>query len=87
MASTGAHNNREGNPLGRWRRRAVRLSLALALLAPAACANPCKDLANRLCNTPGCTEAQCGRWHERTARVPSETCEAGLRLLDRERLR
>ena len=59
----------------------------LCSLGLTACNNPCEDLANRLCNAPGCDPTQCERWHERTARVPTETCEAGLRSLDRERVR
>jgi len=62
--------------------------LMLAICAASAgCSNPCEDLANRLCASPGCEAAQCERWHERTGRVPTETCEAGLRSLDRERIR
>ncbi len=68
--------------------RLLRCLATLALLACVwGCSNPCEELANRLCATPGCEPMQCDRWHERTARVPTETCEAGLRSLDRERVR
>ena len=69
------------------KRIALALFLGCMCLPVAACNNPCKDLANRLCASPGCDTAQCEQWHKRTARVPTETCEAGLRSLDRERVR
>lgn len=68
-------------------RVAAGLIWAALCVGLAACSNPCKDLANRICASPGCDAAQCERWHDRTARVPTETCEAGLRSLDRERVR
>ena len=71
----------------RLRMLAVLLAGLALSLASVGCSNPCEDLANRLCATPGCEPAQCERWHERTGRVPTETCEAGLRSLDRERIR
>ena len=73
-------------------RRSLKRFVVVLLLAAAsglglsACSDPCEELANRLCASPGCEAAQCERWHERTARVPTETCEAGLRSLDRERV-
>ncbi len=66
---------------------AAILASVFCLLFTGGCSNPCEELANRLCATPGCEPAQCERWHERTGRVPTETCEAGLRSLDRERIR
>ena len=66
----------------------LRWSLVLCFAAAAAgCSNPCTELADALCNRAGTDDMGCERWRERTARVPSETCVAGLKRLSRERAR
>ena len=56
-----------------------------ALLLLAACDRPCKTLATRLCEKSA-NEQACAEWQARVDRVSSETCQAGLKALDRERL-
>lgn len=60
---------------------------ALMFLAAAlgGCDRPCKTLADRLCEQAQ-DEAACDRWRDRVQRVSKETCTAGLKALDRERL-
>lgn len=62
------------------------LAAVLALAGLTGCDRPCKTLADRLCEQAGGDEA-CEKWRDRVARVPKETCVAGLKALDRERLR
>ena len=57
----------------------------LALVVLASCDRPCNTLAHRLCEKAGNDEA-CAAWQARIDRVPAETCVAGLKALDRERL-
>ena len=66
----------------------LRWTLTLGFTAAAVgCSNPCKELADVLCNRPGTDDMGCERWRDRTARVPAETCVAGLKRLSRERTR
>jgi hypothetical protein len=60
--------------------------LPVASAALAGCDRPCKTLADRLCEQAN-DEAACDRWRERVQRVPTDTCKAGIKALDRERLR
>lgn len=62
------------------------LVAGMALAALAGCDRPCKRLADQLCSRNANDDAACERWKERIARVSPETCETGLRLLDRERV-
>jgi hypothetical protein len=50
------------------------------------CDRPCKTLADRLCEQAK-DEAACDRWRDRVQRVSTDTCKAGIKALDRERLR
>jgi len=72
----------------RIRRRGTGLAVA-ALLAMAICGcdAPCDRLADRLCAIRGVKSEQCAAWQTRAARVTPKTCEAALRMLDRERIR
>ncbi len=56
-------------------------------MATLGCPRPCTELADTLCNRPGTDDMRCEQWRERTARVPSETCVAGLKRLAQERAR
>ncbi len=64
----------------------TKLMIVLAWVLLAGCDRPCKNLADRLCEQAG-DEAACDRWRTRVQRVTPETCTAGLKALDRERLR
>lgn len=67
--------------------RPLRALLAvLALAAAAGCERPCAVLADRLCEQAGDDDQACEAWRERISRVPSQTCENGLKALDRERV-
>jgi hypothetical protein len=61
------------------------LALMTGIATLPACDRPCKTLASRLCENAGSEEA-CAEWQARVDRVSSETCVAGLKALDRERL-
>jgi len=74
------------NPLRPTKLVASLLAMAFAV-GSLGCTTPCKKLANRLCEMSGDDGAQCERWKERTSRVPTKTCESGLRQLDRDRIR
>lgn len=64
------------------------LALAiLILLSCQGCQTPCDQLADRLCQLAKDDTEQCERWQDRAKRVKTETCEAGLRELDRDRVR
>ena len=65
----------------------VAALITAASLAVAGCKGPCGDLADRLCVAADGDESRCEAWKQRVGRVPSETCQAGIRLLDRERVR
>ncbi len=66
----------------------TRLLLALALaLATSGCKTPCDKLADRLCQMSADDGEQCMKWQARAKRVPTESCEASLRELDRDRVR
>lgn len=76
----------------RGERQTMRMGwLAVALLAlsclASGCDRPCQRLADRLCERAGSDDAACEQWKLRTSRVPTSTCEAGLRLLDKEAFR
>lgn len=68
--------------------RPLRAPLAaLALVAATTgCERPCAVLADRLCEQAGDDDQACEQWRERISRVPSQTCENGLKALDRERV-
>jgi hypothetical protein len=51
------------------------------------CDRPCDQLADRLCQRAGADDAACAKWQDRVSRVSTNTCEVGLRALDRDRLR
>lgn len=61
------------------------LALMVGVTVLSACDRPCKTLATRLCENAGNDQA-CAEWQARVDRVPTETCVAGLKALDRERL-
>ncbi len=68
--------------------RALTVATALTLAAAlSGCQSPCERLAERLCAAKGVDNAQCTSWELRSQRVPAETCERALRMLDRERIR
>lgn len=71
-----------------WLRSAAFIGLLMGLLVLlAGCESPCQRLSERLCASRGVKGEQCTAWEERTQRVTPETCEAALRMLDRERIR
>ena len=89
-ALVGPHNAPVSNSLAT--RRPLRLALVAALLvalaaATSACTTPCKELSKRLCAMQPDDDEQCEKWKARVGRVTTETCEAGLRKLDRDRVR
>lgn len=51
------------------------------------CERPCKQLADELCRQTGSDDRACEEWKERTSRVPSHTCEVGLRAINQGRTR
>ena len=72
--------------------RRARLALHCVVVAAcwaslAACDRPCATLADRLCEAAGSDDHACEAWRERVGRVPASTCIAGLKALDRERVR
>ncbi|MSP91839.1 MAG: hypothetical protein EXR79_08595 [Myxococcales bacterium] len=65
-----------------------RLGMAgVLVVALGACDRPCRQLGEQLCVRAGSDDSQCDRWRDRVKRVAESTCEAGLRILDRERAR
>ncbi|MBM4344307.1 MAG: hypothetical protein FJ100_13135 [Deltaproteobacteria bacterium] len=57
----------------------------------AACDRSCSKLADQLCERAELyreknADELCERWRERTRRVGSETCQAALRTLERDRV-
>lgn len=56
-------------------------------LASSGCEGPCDKFATRMCAQNPNDSDQCAKWQERAKLVPTETCEAGLRVLDRDRVR
>ena len=63
------------------------LAAACLALSATGCKGPCDELAERMCELNPNDGEQCEKWQVRTKRVPTETCEAGLRQLDRDRVR
>lgn len=64
--------------------------LALVAFGPG-CDRSCSKLADQLCERAELYKEKnadelCERWRERTKRVGSETCQAALRALDRDRV-
>jgi hypothetical protein len=69
-------------------RRLIHTVAAITLMVgTASCKSPCDELAARLCVQADNDSELCARWQDRAKRVPTETCEAGLRTLDRDRVR
>ena len=66
--------------------RGLALLVAVAAAGLTGCDRPCDKLANQLCSRAANDDAACEKWKLRIARVKPETCENGLRLLDRERV-
>ena len=73
--------------LARTATQLARWLTPLAIALSAACQTPCDELADRLCLLAPDDAEQCVKWQERSKRVPTKTCEAGLRQLDRDRVR
>lgn len=70
----------------RWRPLLLALPFVFAL-SLSGCKTPCDKLSDRLCEMVGDDGEACAKWQARAKRVPTETCEASLRELDRDRVR
>lgn len=61
--------------------------VAFFCLFSVGCERPCKQLADELCRQTGSDDRACEEWKDRTSRVPSHTCEVGLRAINQGRTR